>query len=162
MKPPFALLLALAFVLLLAVPVSATPPVVETVSAEDDYVAFDNDPCPGLVIRDHEVYTYTKTSYFDDQGNLVRTQIHAVGTDNLYNPMNPDVVLSGHFVHNFLIDERTGEQTDFGIPYHITVPGYGTVFVEAGRWFPDGRRVGKQSSGDPKDMEQFCSLLAGD
>ena len=124
MKPSFALLMALAFVLLLAVPVSATPPVV-------------------------------------GEGNLVRTQIHAVGTDNLYNPLNPDVVLSGHFVHHFQIDERTGEQTDFGIPYHITFPGYGTVLVEAGRWFPDGRRVGKQSLSDPKDMEQFCSLLAG-
>jgi hypothetical protein len=59
-----------------------SPPVVQTVSAEDDYVAFDNEPCPGIVIRDHEVYTYTKTSYFDNQGNLVRTQIHAVATDD--------------------------------------------------------------------------------
>jgi hypothetical protein len=162
MKPSFALLLATALVLLLAVPVSATPPVVQTGSGDIDYVAFDSEPCPGIVIRDHEVYTYTITSFFDNQGNLVRTQIHAIGTDNLYNPLNPDVVLSGHFVHNFLIDERTGEQTDFGVPYHITVPGYGTVLVEAGRWFPDGRSVGKHSFGDPKDLEQFCSLLAGD
>lgn len=162
MKPHFALLLALSLLLLLAVPVSAIAPVVQTGGEDVDYVAFDHDLCPGLVIHDHEVYTYSMTTFFDNQGNPVRTQIHVVGTDNFYNPMNPDVVLSGHFVHNVLIDERTGEWTDFGVPFHITVPGYGTVLVEAGRWFPDGRRVGKQSFSDPKDTEQFCSLLAGD
>lgn len=89
----------------------------------------------------------------------MRQQIHATGTDNFYNPMNPSVVLSGHFVHNFWLNIRTGAVTENGVPYHINVPGYGTVLVEAGRWFADGRVVGKHSFSDSNDMTQFCSLL---
>ena len=50
-----------------------------------------------------------------------------------------------------------------GAPYKITAPGYGTVLVLAGKWvtYPDGHIAGKDSSVDPKDVGQFCSILAG-
>lgn len=154
--------LVLVVVLLVAAPVSAAPPVVETFEFEWDYVPFDRSPCPGIEIRDHEVGTYRVTSYSDNQGNVVRTQIQIAGTASLYNPANPEVVLSGSFVHNIFIDLRTAEVFHFGAPYHITAPGYGTVLVAAGRWFTDGRMVGKHSITSATDMEQLCSLLAGD
>lgn len=162
MKPAVVLALALVFALLIAVPASAAPPVVETGGMDMDYVAFDPSPCPGIEIRDHEVLTYRMTFFSDNQGNPVRTQIHIEGTDKFYNPANPDVVLSGHFVANFDINELTGEQSEHGVPYHITVPGYGTVLLRAGLWDFDGHTAGKDSLLDPQDMEQFCSLLAGD
>jgi len=56
----------------------------------------------------------------------------------------------------------TGEVTDICVPVHITKPGYGTVYVEAGRWFADGRIVGKHSLRDTEDMAQFCALLMPD
>ena len=161
MKSAFALPLALVFVLLVGVPVSAAPPVVETGAMEMDYVAFDPSPCPGTEIRDHEVLTYRMTTYSDKQGRPVRTQIHIEGTDSFYNPANPDVALSGHFTANISINDVTGETSEHGVPYHITVPGYGTVLVRAGLWFQDGQIAGKNSLLDPKDMVQFCSLLSG-
>jgi hypothetical protein len=50
-----------------------------------------------------------------------------------------------------------------GAPYKITAPGYGTVLVLAGKWvtYPDGHIAGKDSLVDPKDVGQFCSILAG-
>jgi hypothetical protein len=56
----------------------------------------------------------------------------------------------------------TGELFETGVPYHITVPGYGTVLVRAGRWFGDGHLAGKDSLDDPQDVAQLCALLAGD
>jgi hypothetical protein len=154
--------LALVFVLLAAVPVYAGAPVIVTGEIDEDYVAFDPSPCPGIEIRDHELTNYRLTFFSDNQGNPVRFQVHAEGTDNFYNPANPDVVLSGHYIHNALSDQLTGDWYDFGVPYHITVSGYGTVLQISGRWFPDGRMVGKNSLDDPKDVAQFCALLAGD
>jgi hypothetical protein len=86
---------------------------------------------------------------------------HGTGTDNFYNKADPDISLSGHFVHNVKYDLVANEEYHFGVPYHITVPGYGTVLVEAGRWFADGRVVGKHSFSDSQDMAQFCWLMAG-
>jgi hypothetical protein len=166
MKPGFVLPLALAFALLVAVPVSAAPPVIVTGTFEVDYpVELDPWPCPGIEIWDHEVGTYRLTSYFDNEGNLLRIQAHYLGVDNFYNPANPDIVLSGHFSGTGEIDPNTEELMLIrGAPYHITVPGYGTVLVRAGRWlqYPNGQVAGKNSLLDPKDVAQFCSLLAGD
>jgi len=161
MKSAFALPLALAFALLVGVPVSAAPPVVDTGAMDMDYVAFDPSPCPGIEIRDHEVLTYRMTSFSDKQGNPVRTHIYIEGTDNFYNPVRPDIVLSGHFTANIDINEVTGEQSEHGVPYHITVPGYGTVLVRAGRWIQAGQIAGKNSLLDPTDVAQLCSVLAG-
>ena len=158
-KPAF--LLALVSVLLVAVPVSADRPIVVTVPHDIDY-AVEPQLCPGIEVRNHEVYTERVTYSLDNEGNLLRLVVHVEGTDNFYNPANPDVVLSGYFVANFAINELTGEQSEYGVPYHITVPGYGTVLVTAGRWFPGGRMVGKNSYLDSKDMAQFCALMAGD
>ena len=141
---------------------SAAAPVVVTDSVDvDEPTAFQ--PCPGIEVRDHEVFTVRVTYYFDNDGNMLRFKYHAIGTDNFYNQQNPGVVLSGSFTHNGEIDLRTGESKSTGIPIHITVPGYGTVLVLAGHWsvFPDDHLAGKDSFEDPEDIAVFCSLLAG-
>jgi len=160
-----ALLLALASVLLVAVPVSADTPVVITNEYDVDY-KMGPQPCPGIEVWDHEVYTERITLYYDKEGNVVRAVVHVEGIDNFYNPLSPDVVLSGHFVGNVHFDPHTWEGHITGVLWHITVPGYGTVVVRAGRWlekeYPYGHIAGKDSFDSPQDMEQFCSLLAGD
>jgi hypothetical protein len=164
MKPTVFLMLVFVMMFVMVAPASAGSPIVETIEVDDDVVAYDNTLCPGIVIRKHEVYTLRLTSYFDKQGNLNRIKGHVDGFDNFYNPANPDVVLSGHFVVNFEIDLLTGEiRPATGIPFHITAPGYGTVLVQAGRWviYPDGHVAGKDSMIDPKDVAQFCSIMAG-
>jgi hypothetical protein len=106
------------------------------------------------------------TSYSDNQGNLRRVMIHASGIDNLYNPEKPGFELtSRHFTGNLDVDLQTEAWVNGrGVPYHITVPGFGTVLLRAGRWtaYPDDHIAGKDSEIDPKDMAQLCSLLADD
>ncbi len=166
MKRTFALLLALVLALVIVVPVSADPPDVQVVTAEENYLAFDHSICPDIAIWDRELYTLRFTSYFDNQGNLVRVTIHGSGIDHFYNPENPGFELtSQHFVGNLEVDLQTGAWVNGrGVPYHLTVPGFGTVLLRAGLWtvYPDGHIAGKDSETDPKDMAQFCSLLASD
>jgi hypothetical protein len=111
------------------------------------------------------MFTERLTLQYDNMGNLKRIHAHVDGVDNFYNFDKPGVVLSGHFVGNFEVDPKTWELLSAtGVPYHITAPGYGTVLVGAGRWevtYPDGHVAGKDSNIDPKDVEQFCSIMAG-
>jgi len=152
-------------VLLVAVPVSADRPDVDTNEYNTDW-AMDPSTCPGIEVRDHEVFSDRITYYYDSEGELTRIGVHAEGTDNFYNPLHPDVVLIGHFVVNVQLTAPTWEGYMTGAPYHITVPGYGTVLVRTGRWlasqYPYGHIAGKDSLDSPQDMEQFCSYLAGD
>jgi hypothetical protein len=87
------------------------------------------------------------------------------GIDNFYNTDNPGVELSGNFVVNLESDPDFNLLSVTGVPDHITAPGYGTVLVRAGgQWAidPDGHIAGKDPFIDPKDVEQFCSIMAGD
>jgi hypothetical protein len=158
----FTLSLALMLALLAAVPVSAGEPVIETGTYDNLWMPFDPSLCPGFVVWDHEVGTYRTTYYYDNEGNPLRVDTHYKGIDHLYNETNPDVVLSGKYSGTILYDVRTGELDASGLPLHITIPGHGTVLVRAGRWTPwPDVHAGKDSLGDPQDVEQFCSYLAG-
>jgi hypothetical protein len=157
-------LLALVFVLSLTLmsvsPVASAKPII-TGGDADWHHLLDPQPCPGFEVWDHEILTWSAWDYYDAEGNWVRYQLHVSGTDNVYNPANPGVVLSANFVGK-LVFTRDGELLKIGIPYHFTVPGYGAVYVEAGRWFADGRIVGHHDSIEPGGLDAFCSLLAGD
>ncbi len=164
-KRAFAAPLVLVFTILFAIPVSAAPPVFFSGVFESNQPAFETSPCPGIVVFDHEVGAYQATAYVDSQGNWQRVTNHITGTDNFYNPENPDVVISGQFVTTYMLNVLTGAESWRGVPYHITAPGFGTVMVRAGLWsgpgFPDGQIAGRNSFLDPNDIQQFCSLLAG-
>lgn len=156
---------ALAFVLMLlvAIPVSAAAPIVETGTYEQDYMPFGPSLCPGIEVWDHEVGTYRMAAFYDNKGNLLEVRTKYSGTDNFYNPANPGVVLSGDYAGTIVYDARTGRTYGYGLAAHITMPGYGTVLLRAGNWsaFHDEQRAGKDSFDSAEDMEQFCSYLAG-
>jgi hypothetical protein len=162
MKRIFVLLLVLMITLLVAIPVYAAPPEIITGGYVDDYVS-PTIICPGIEVRNHEVITYRLMLFFDEAGTWFKAESHFMGTDNYYTPSNPDLVLSGSFTAMYHWDARTGLESWTGVPYHITVPGLGTVMVRAGRFTgSQDHLAGKDSLLSPKDLEQFCSCLAGD
>ena len=77
----------------MAVPVSAGAPIVEVGGEDIDYAEPDGF-CPGIEVRDHEVYSWIIRTWLDDDGNVVRSEAHYEGVDNLYNPAKPGVVLT--------------------------------------------------------------------
>lgn len=159
-----ALLLALLFALLLAVPVSAGGPEIYDGVSDEDYLLFV-DLCPGIEVWDHEVIAFRQWFYLDEEGNIKRIKIHFNGTDNFYSPQNPGVVLSGSFSGNTEVDLETWDYINVhGVPVRITIPGYGTALVRAGFWprYPDDHKAGKDSFEDPDDIAAFCAYLAGD
>ena len=159
----FVLLLVLVFPLLVAVPVSAAPPVFESGSFAEDSAVFDVSPCD-FEVRDYEVANIRQTSYFDNEGNLVRVKMHLSGTDRVYNAENPEFFLTGSFAGSGEVDLETGELVFVSsIPWQITAPGYGTVLVRAGRWlhFPDDQVAGRNSFVIASDIAQLCEALGG-
>jgi len=160
-----AVLLALVLLVLGAIPVSAASPVVTTEKIEFNYEVFVPSPCPGIEVWDHEVITMRTTSFYDKEGNLLQQQIFFKGIDNLYNPLNPDVVLSGPFSATVHINARTGEMYATGVAANIHVPGYGIILLKTGRWnwalYPGGHLGGRDTFQSEKDMREFCSCLAG-
>jgi len=163
MKTKMIVLLSLVFVLLLAVPVSAAPPVVYTGEIDEAFpIVFEDGsgPCPDFPVYDHNVGTWRFTEYYDNDGVLLKTILHVSGTDNLTNPRNPGVVLSGHYAGTEIYNVRTGEWMAPGTFWSITAPGYGTVLKEAGLYkTANGRLVGIHTSYDPAKMEVLCALL---
>ena len=164
MKKLAVLLAVLLLTLVAAVPVAAAPPVVKAGSFDDIFEVADPVPlCSGIVVMDHSVYTYRDTYYYNNQGQLIRYHSEWSGMDNLYNAANPDFVLSGHFSANYFVNYVTGEESAPGTYWSITVPGYGTVFKEAGLWKSrTDRLVGIHTSLDPEKMALLCSLLGGE
>ena len=162
MKRLVILSLVLLLVLVTAVPVFADKPVVETGTLDDVPWALEIQPCPGITLMDHEVGIYSVTWHYDREDKLIFLQNDWSGVDHLYNAANPDVVLTGHFSAHYRYNALTGEESITGIMWNITVPGYGTVVTDAGRWVPaTGKYVGKRSWDDSEDMAQLCSLLGG-
>jgi hypothetical protein len=153
------LVLVVALMLLAVISVSAAPPSFETGTFELNYMPFVPSPCPNFDLTEHEVGTYRYIYYYDKQGNLLNIRAHYQGIDEWYNPAHPDVVLSGPFNGTILFDANWNVLSFTGLGTGIRVPGYGTVLQVAGRQIPGGKWVGKNSTVDPKDLEQICSML---
>lgn len=165
MKPAVVLPLAFVLLLLMVIPVSAAPPIIETGHWDFPPVEVWPGICPGIVVIDHEVIDYRYTTYFDNQGNVKSIRLFVQGTQTYYNEANPEVQLIGKSAGSGDIDLNTGlYRTVSGLVSNLTYPGYGTVLVVSGHWeiYPDGHVGGKYSIEDPEDIEQFCSLLSGD
>jgi hypothetical protein len=161
MKAKVVVPLALVFVLLAAVPIYAAPPVIE--SGRFDVVFPDEFTCPGFTVSDNMVGLWRTTTFYDRQGRPIEQFNHFVGTDNLFNPANPSVVLSGNFSSHDNWNLLTGEYTWQGTSWSIKIPGYGMVIKQAGLYKDStGRLVGIHTVFDPEALAELCALLAGD
>jgi len=166
MKRIMVFVLVLVLTLLVAIPVYAAPPTVETGAGEVNVLKFPS-LCQGFEVWDHMVYSYRTTNYFNNDGTLTKSTTHYVGTDELYNPANPGVVLNDKFNVTVRYDAVKNQWSGSGIDFHVNVPGYGALLMLAGRWLnldPDGNLIhlnGKDSFANPADIAKFCSCLAG-
>jgi len=162
MKPAVILPLALVLAFLIALPVSAAPPVIETGSFTDDFLMEDPAPCPGIEIWDRQEGVYQDTYFFDNQGNLLRIHNHWLGSDTLYNPANPGVEFSGQFSFNHWYDALTGQDTYSGNAWNLTAPGYGGILKDVGHFdTATGQFVGRHDFSDPEALARFCAIMVG-
>jgi hypothetical protein len=158
MKAKIVVPLALVFVLLAAVPIYAAPPVVETGEVDDIRDFLD---CGDFLVLDRVLYTYRSTSFYDEQGTLLKIITVANGTDNLYNPDNDTIVLTGHFTSVDTDNRVTGEYTSSGSFFSINIPGYGKPLRAAGRYRASTDRFVGVWTLDEKSAELVCATLAG-
>jgi len=166
-KMKLAVLFALAVILLAAVPVSAAKPEVIKWDYEDNSVWAD--ALCGFPVGDHEVLTIRTTLYYDSKDKLVREEDLLQGVNIFYNWDNPGAELVAKTNVTIHVNFVTGEAYVTGVLGNLTLPGYGTVQMMAGRWdwvlyhtdFEGSHLAGKDSLRSPQDVEQFCSYLAG-
>jgi hypothetical protein len=158
MKKLAVLLVVLLITMAATAPVSAGKPVVET-GDYDLHDAIEPSPC-SFGIEDHVLGTWRATSFFDNQGKLLRTQVVSVGTDNLQKTVNPTVVLTGHFTSVDTYNAVGEHMTASGTFLSINLPGQGKVVKVAGRLdFTTGRFVGVDTATD-EAWALVCEALA--
>lgn len=138
MRQVYILVLALALLLMAALPVAAVPP--DRFSLHEEFTDPAVVNCAELwpdefdfVVDNDIVFNTDWTTYFDKAGNPIRLHVHASGEDNLYNRDNPAYVVTGKFHWNFNGDPATIEGTITGVFWQITLPGYGAIFFDAGK-----------------------------
>jgi hypothetical protein len=124
---------------------------------------YNPSPCAFPVVED-SVGRYQETYFFDNAGSFIKWTGHAMGTGSISAPGTSTVVLTGPVSMHEEWNEVTQTFTARGLDMAITVPGYGTVFFEAGRLLPDGRIVGNHTFtfNDAEKMAVLCGLLAGE
>jgi|WetSurMetagenome_2_1015567.scaffolds.fasta_scaffold456303_1 hypothetical protein len=159
MKKLAVLLVILLITMAAAIPVYAAPPVVETGNIDKEVPFLD---CGDFAVVDHVLGTYRSTSFADNQGTLLKIVTISNGTDNLYNPDNSSVVLTGHFTSVDTDNKVTGEWTSSGTFFSINIPDYGKVLKGAGRYRASTDRfVGVWTLND-ESAELVCATLAGE
>jgi type 1 fimbria pilin len=160
MKKLAVLLVVLLVTAAAAAPVSAGKPVVET-GDYDVSNPIDPSPCE-FGIEDHVLGAWRSTSFYDNQGKLLKIITVTVGTDNLQRIGDPTIVLTGHFTSVDTYDALTDAWTAAGTFFSINLPDYGKVLKVAGRVdFATGRFVGVDTA-SPEAWALLCEALAGD
>jgi hypothetical protein len=155
-------LLALALAvcsLAFASPASAAPPDIEPFHFEG------TDPftsCDGFDIIVNFEVDGLYTAFFDQQGNLVREQIHVRGTGELVNTVTGKTE-TGSSPVTVIVDYRRGTETTVGLIFHNNIPGEGIVALSAGRitFNLDTGEVVFEGGPHPEfDEIDWCSMLA--
>ncbi len=168
MKRLMAFLVVTALALVTAVSVFAVPPVEESASFDVHYPAISCDDVGDgdFWIWDHVVGSYSRKSFFNRDGDLIRSAVHAGGVENLYVPSNPDKEASGKFNYNWVeyYDPETGEITEsliIGNYWNIQLPHEGNFIHVVGivTFDEDGNMV--QLAGlDDADFAAVCEYFA--
>jgi hypothetical protein len=102
------------------------------------------------------------TAFFDQQGNLVREQIHIRGTGELVNTVTGKTE-TGSSPTMVIVDYKRGTETTVGLIFHNNIPGEGIVALSAGRitFNLDTGEVVFEGGPHPEfDEIDWCSMLA--
>ncbi|MDX1447541.1 MAG: hypothetical protein R3246_00625 [Acidimicrobiia bacterium] len=106
------------------------------------------------------------TDYFSKEGDLVKTVITVGGPGTFTNP-ETGLSVAVHFHRTIVEDHVAGTWTNTGVLRHVTVPGLGIVFHDAGRLVEtldepyDLLFAAGQHQYWFNDSEAFCAVLAG-
>lgn len=161
MLRPFALLLALVLALSFVAPVAAVPPDVSTEHFDYTYAVAD---CGDFTVMDHIVYDLDSTTFYDQNGAAIKVHFRAQGVDNIYNPAHPDYVIPGKFSWNAAWDVVPDTLAVAGLYIHITLPGRGSVFFDAGKatfvFLDNGDALYVPLAGHHELDAEFCALLS--
>lgn len=124
--------LALALVLVAALPALAYPPEHLTYEIDDEFVLA---ACDGFDVVDEFSGTVYQTRFFDKDGNLTRYQNRVDVRDRIYNSVTGYEIWS--VWHNTTFHQTDGDYTIAGVGWNATVPGTGVAWFDAGHCIHD-------------------------
>ena len=152
--------------LLLPLPVSASPPAVETFYNEGSFVF--SGPCPnGVTLVGSFTEDLRITTFFDNAGNPIREQIAVNVRGNVTNPAT-GVSADNPSHQTIIVDLVDGTVVQVGLVFKVQVPGVGTVFHDVGRVVVDagdniifeaGPHDLLHTEGDHRVRALFCAAL---
>ena len=125
----FVAVVVTAIILLVgALPALAMPPARFTIPIAGSFVLAE---CDGFGVIDEYSGWFTRTDFYDSEGNVVRITGFVKTEDRIYNSETGFSVHSTYAVTETL-DPESGATFLRGVAFNITVPGYGPVFFDAG------------------------------
>jgi hypothetical protein len=137
----------------------ATPPTTETETSSGTFVFED---CAVDLTVDFR-RTVTTTTFYDDAGDPVRVQTHAVFLGTLTNADTGKSVTDRDYWMT-TVKLESGTSTIVGLLFHINIPGHGIVVLWAGRAVLDLETDEPLFEAGPKDVESgektLCAYLA--
>jgi hypothetical protein len=125
----------LVLIMLVIVMMAAAMPVYAT-SRHDRFtrpntISFVLAQCDGFDVIQQRDGWVTFTDYYDNQGNLTNSRIHAISHESVYNSESGFEV-KNTFAYNRDVSPDGTEYFIRGVANNITVPGYGIVFFDSG------------------------------
>jgi hypothetical protein len=119
-------------------------------------------PPPQVLRRPGQPLDGLYTAFFDQQGNLVREQIHFQGTGELVNTVTGKTE-TGSSPTMEIVDYKRGTDTTVGLVFHNNIPGQGIVALAAGRItfnLDTGELIFEGGPHPDFDEIDWCSMLA--
>jgi hypothetical protein len=87
----------------------------------------------GFEVWEDATWEFRGKAFFDKDGNLVRVQRHWRVDGQVYNVDHPELFLEyKNSVYNEVWDPESGETRYTGLWALITLPGYGSIFIDVG------------------------------
>jgi hypothetical protein len=154
-----AVFLTAVILLASAAPALATPPARFTVPIAGSFVLAQ---CDGFEVIDEYTGWFTRTDFYDSEGNVVRITGFVKTEDRIYNS-ETGFSANSTFAVMQTLDPEIVEYFIRGVAYNVTVPGYGIVFFDSGLGIfllVDGAFVEVQFSGNYQaDTTTLCEAM---
>lgn len=117
-------------------PARAAAPVFDRSTAISDNEVVAN--CGDFLLVFDGVASISWTTFLDNGGVPQRVTLHGVSNGMLSNPITGKALADEPSVMNMTLDLEAGTTTQAGAWWTVTVPGEGSILIEAGRLVFDG------------------------
>ncbi len=159
-----AALFALVALALTASPARAHQrPTTEVFIIENDVQEVPS-PCSGIDITFTQNGSFKITTYYDDQGNVVKEILTNYNSRYTETAKANEKTLTTNFPAVYITYYPSGETVQAGLRASYTVPGAGKVLLDAGRIVFDGETVvfeaGPHDTVDGGSLDAFCGYFA--